>query len=348
MGDLLVNISSFMRGCAVIFYIMLCVMLCSVRERNSPLRILYWTMLFMAFLQIKDIVFLYEPFWYNNAISKIAQALDYLYIPAVALLFFECLSPGFVNLRRVLAIGGGQALLLLAVIIHPEGIINDIALWYAFASGISFTIMVFVASLRVDRFIGKNYSYTERIDASWVRWSAIALLLSLLVYVAVMRKETWLGDSLYLLSTIASWTFITILAFRHEVVPVPANILGAASHPTPVEPETVPAGLAAKLEAAMSHDELYLNPRLSLEDVAAHLGTNRTYLSVCINRDLGKSFLDYVNSWRVRKACTILDSPERTSLTVKELSACCGFNSVSTFGRAFRKFTGCSPSNYHL
>jgi len=344
MGDLPVNISNFMRGAAVMFFIMLCVTLHSVRRRSRLMGFLYKTMLFMTFLQLKDIVFLYEPFWYNNAVSKIVQAVDYLYVPVMALFFFECLCPGWVNFRRAAVICGGQVLLLLAVVIHPEGIINEIALWYTFATGILFCTLVIEASLRIDRFIGENYSYTESIDASWVRWSVAALCFSLVVYALVMRNETWLGDSLYLASTIAAWSFISALALRHEVVPLPEKELLIA--PKPEEQEKVPAGLAARLEKAMGEEELYLNPKLSLEDVAAHLCTNRTYLSACINRDLGKSFLEYVNAWRVRKACAILDSPEGSTVTVKELSARCGFNSVSTFGRAFRKNTGHSPSDY--
>lgn len=64
----------------------------------------------------------------------------------------------------------------------------------------------------------------------------------------------------------------------------------------------------------METDRLYLNPLLSLNDLAMAAGTNKTYISSFINRG-GKTFYDYVNEYRISEACRIIDSTdERLSM----------------------------------
>ena len=61
-----------------------------------------------------------------------------------------------------------------------------------------------------------------------------------------------------------------------------------------------------KLEQCMTEKRLYLNPKLTISDVAAAIGSNRTYLSDYLNKNLGVTFYEYVNRYRVMEACDIL------------------------------------------
>lgn len=52
----------------------------------------------------------------------------------------------------------------------------------------------------------------------------------------------------------------------------------------------------------MEKGRMFLNPKLSLTEVATAIGTNRTYLSEYLNNDLDTTFYEYVNGFRIKEA----------------------------------------------
>ncbi len=99
----------------------------------------------------------------------------------------------------------------------------------------------------------------------------------------------------------------------------------------------------SRLEECMGQERAYLNPKLTLSELALRVGTNRTYLSNYINQTLHQTFFDYINSLRLTYATELLVS---TNLTLEVLAERSGFNSLSTFRRCFLQTYGCSPSAY--
>ena len=92
--------------------------------------------------------------------------------------------------------------------------------------------------------------------------------------------------------------------------------------------------------------DILSGPRtLPLAELAAELGTNRTTLSSYINSSLGTTFYDYVNSSRLEYTEKLLSDPD-AKYSVEQLAELSGFNSLSTFRRAFGKKYGMSPQQY--
>lgn len=104
-------------------------------------------------------------------------------------------------------------------------------------------------------------------------------------------------------------------------------------------------GLQIKLETLNKNDKPFLNPDLTLDDLAALLGTNHTYLSSFINHRFGINFNDYLNSLRVEHACTLLLT-QGQQLSMDQVYERSGFHSRSTFYAAFKKHTGVTPAAY--
>lgn len=98
------------------------------------------------------------------------------------------------------------------------------------------------------------------------------------------------------------------------------------------------------LNKLFKQDHIYLNPELSLSDVARLIGTNRSYLSEYFNNNCHSSFIDYINNLRLDHAVDLMNKNEKMSLD--EISSSSGFNSLSTFRRAFVRKHGVTPSNY--
>ncbi len=91
---------------------------------------------------------------------------------------------------------------------------------------------------------------------------------------------------------------------------------------------------------------MYLEPELSLSDVATKLKTNTSILSAAINQNFNKNFNDFVNEYRVEEFKRLIILPESKNLTLLAVAYDSGFNSKTTFNRAFKKFTGLSPKEY--
>lgn len=103
--------------------------------------------------------------------------------------------------------------------------------------------------------------------------------------------------------------------------------------------------LFEKLEQIMRKDHIYRQNEISLEKVAAMVGTNRTYISRVINNYAKKTFYGYINMYRIEEATKIL-SDFSTEVQIKNLYAQLGYNSPATFFRVFRSEVGCTPSKY--
>lgn len=103
------------------------------------------------------------------------------------------------------------------------------------------------------------------------------------------------------------------------------------------------SNLARQLNELMESKQLYLNPDLTVAALSTELGTNRTYVSNLINQFLRTTFSAYVNAYRVKHAKNLL---LETDDTVEEIFQASGFQSRTTFWRAFAQEVGCTPKEF--
>ena len=98
------------------------------------------------------------------------------------------------------------------------------------------------------------------------------------------------------------------------------------------------------LPKIISEQKPYLNPELTINDLAALVKCNRHHLSQMLNENLHQSFYDYINNCRVEEAKQLLLDPAREDHKIASIAYDAGFNSLSTFNDVFRKKTGTTPS----
>ncbi|MCL6267192.1 helix-turn-helix domain-containing protein [Flagellimonas myxillae] len=94
-------------------------------------------------------------------------------------------------------------------------------------------------------------------------------------------------------------------------------------------------------------NKYYLNPEITIKSLANLMQLNRNGLSHSINKGLDKNFNDFINELRVDEVKRILNNQTHTHLTLLGIGLESGFNSKASFNRAFKKFTGQTPSEYH-
>ena len=198
------------------------------------------------------------------------------------------------------------------------------------------------------------YSNTHGLELRWVDaflislaglWtlSALALASENLALGVTVTSETLLaGTALVLLVLIA-------VSLKEPVHPQAGEILTTAPSVAPAKyarsalSEEHAIKIAQRVEAAMARDQLHLDPNLSLAKLASHVATPANLVSQTLNEHLGASFFDYVAKWRVKTAKPRIARGEASVLTI---AMDVGFNTRSTFYKAFKRETGMTPKAY--
>jgi len=98
-----------------------------------------------------------------------------------------------------------------------------------------------------------------------------------------------------------------------------------------------------KLTLYMISEKPYLEPSLTINELAENIAVVPRYLSQAINEQLGRNFYDFVNSYRISDAKRML---LESDATVLEILYEVGFNSKSAFNLAFKTHTGMTPTAF--
>ena len=161
----------------------------------------------------------------------------------------------------------------------------------------------------------------------------------------VMIPAVLMTVLLYGLGYVAAHTMIPQETVEEEVTGDGLSVTGETKDFASTE-ET--DELMTKISTALREQKLYADPRLTIQDLAIAVHSNRTYISNCINRRTGLSFSQYIARYRVEKAQSILRDPQYTT-DHEALSAAItqsGFTSEQTFYRVFKEITDLTPVQF--
>jgi AraC-like DNA-binding protein len=126
---------------------------------------------------------------------------------------------------------------------------------------------------------------------------------------------------------------------------IPAPAPGPKYHRSGLDPERS-RQYAERLTRYMAEEKPFTEPELSLDDLAGRLSLSPNQLSQVINEQLGKNFWDFVNEYRIRAVEDQFRRGVHQKQTLLAIALDAGFNSKASFNRAFKKFTGQTPSEY--
>lgn len=97
------------------------------------------------------------------------------------------------------------------------------------------------------------------------------------------------------------------------------------------------------VDRAKEYIEEHYNEDLTLHHVAEVAGISPGYLSTLFNQELQCGFVEYLNQFRVERACTYL---LQSYFKTYEVAYKVGFHDEKYFSKVFKKMKGMSPSEY--
>ena len=86
----------------------------------------------------------------------------------------------------------------------------------------------------------------------------------------------------------------------------------------------------------------YFHP-IRVEDIAAYIGVDRSYLYTLFIRERGMSPSQYLSNFRLTRAAELL---KLTDYTIESIAISCGYRDPLVFAKAFKKKYGASPLRY--
>lgn len=349
------TLAHYTRGMATMFFLMWAAITYTWRKRNRMSYVLFVAVGYVALGYAKDVVFLFTSLMKDPFVENLVGIIDITCTPIVCAFFIEATRPNSLNIRRMV----WSYLVFLAFVplycLFPTKSVVFCAYFLSALTALVALVVVPFNAIRYNKYLSDNYSYKQDISVSWVVGCAFCYFLWFFVYAFCFSQPTWFGEVVFDLFSIVIWMALCLLSRKHRVVVADAATVEEEElEQTEMEVE---AGekkesqekegfLALSLQRCMEKEKIYLNPRLSLADLATAVGSNKTYLSTYIN-GCGKTFYDFVNEYRIAEACRIIDSnPKDNRLTLADVAKLSGFNSQSSFNRYFSKIMGVTPSNY--
>lgn len=305
--------------------------------------------------------------------TDIFRTVNFVMSAAVAvsaqLYYISLMRPGL--LTRSFLLWAGVAWLVFALMaalpeivslrIHPvpgiHGMSDFSSPWFLFRLltnlclvGVEVGMAVFTIRMyrRHCRLIGESFSFTEGVSLSWVSYSmALFILLGVLDALWMVNSTTGYKMLFNVMSLVVVWVLFWF-GFRQGEIPLPdlsSDRLpgrGAAAS-FPEEEKTIK--LKADLIRYFQTKNPFLNPELSLKDVAQVLGISHYTLSRFINKEFGVNFYTLVSGYRVEYVLRLIEL-NRNTMNGDTLFAASGFKSRTVFFEQFKEKTGCTPQEY--
>ena len=170
---------------------------------------------------------------------------------------------------------------------------------------------------------------------------------------------TWLAgqyppETLEMVREIIQLTFVTfnssiMLAVIYYLMRYPKILCGRPILKAPVTAAAEQQErnrMQEELLRVMEEDRVYLDSALNEKLLAEHLDLPPYALSRLLNDEMGQTFSNFVNAYRVREAQRVLRTDVDKEKTNFGIALESGFRSESVFYVNFKKITGTTPSKY--
>ena len=221
----------------------------------------------------------------------------------------------------------------------------------------------FILTLRLfkkhDINVFNNFSSIDTINLAWLRklviifgvvWT-ILIIITVIHHVFNLFSMVFCTDSLFLSLSV----FVILIGyfglkqkviFENELEQQPILDEEKMKYAGSTLTEDEASEYSEKLVEYMQKEKPYLNPELTLTQLASEIDITSHHLSQIINEQFKLNFFEYINQFRVEEVKARIRNPKFDNYSLLGIALDSGFNSKSSFNRIFKKFTNQTPSQY--
>jgi AraC-like DNA-binding protein len=207
----------------------------------------------------------------------------------------------------------------------------------------------------------QHFSSRQQTDISWLSSMLLFFLLIILITIlnGLMAQTALATYYLWVFNLIVAATLVFVLSVmlkalqKHDFFSFSEeeefNLKPATLFSPTIVTELEKAekdALAQRILSYMDTNKPWLEPELTLDQLASRLSLKPRMLSQTINETLGQNFYDFINRFRIKEASRLLTNPSDEKITIQEVLYEVGFNSKSSFNTLFKKYTGMTPREF--
>ena len=241
---------------------------------------------------------------------------------------------------------------------YADGKDKDLSPWYQISGTISMLGYTFISYKKYQEYKARildEVSFADSIKYEWLSRFLLSLILILSLRIVFMVALPNWGDFglkwWYYLAFACTFYYITFAGYTNGILSnfafqPPNNEIKSSENQSSELISSEISKWKNLIHDYVIDQSAYKNPRLTLQDVASHLQTNPRIISQSINQGFGKNFNDYVNEARVEALIQRIKNKDHVKFTLLALAMDCGFNSKSTFNRAFKLRLQMTPNDY--
>ena len=237
---------------------------------------------------------------------------------------------------------------------------NIIRVIITYLSGVIYYILSLLVLIKYHKKIKEHFSDIEKINFNWLLYF---IIWNFLIWIFILCNQETIAYGL--ISFFIFW--IGFFGFRQTDVFFEKNnylnhqmIVNAQEvtienfgnetdledkHKNRLLSEEDSKIIEEKLLEYLTIHKPYLNPELTLQQLAENIDVHSNVLSYVINTTLGKNFYDLINEYRIEEFINLYQN-SYDKYTILALALDSGFNSKSAFNRNFKKIKGITPSEF--
>jgi len=301
--------------------------------------------------------FLYGPFLYLYVLSsfknqKHFQKLDYLhFVPfLISYIYMLPFYFGYTAQEKIQVDAG---------LVEDYSTFSNLLLVGFIVSGISYVVLTYLKLIQHKKLLDDNFSLHNRIKLNWLRYSILCFLGLFLSAAIIIALREILHYQFPFNADLIFYSFIVLFVVYIGYSGIRQQNLFSNNLSdikllveTKTESEYKKSGLKSNMAKSKHHDLLtfmktekpYLNPKLTLSELAQSLNISSNHLSQIINQYEKVNFHDFVNIYRVNEFIERAQTNKNFNYLVNAFDS--GFNSKSSFNSVFKKIKDATPSQY--
>ena len=319
-----------------------------VRFTNHPL-------LYRLATCVDSIIFLFGPILYTYArrlafdeVPRFRLSLRH-YLPAMAHVAFVLYTFTF-SLKEYYTFSTQGGFSFYYLLIEVGGLLSNI--FYVF--------LVLRLTLLYRNVEDDNLSYRQEVVV-YLNAITFALSICLLLWgISTVRSYVFLKYSIlfnYDTVWILMSSIIYLIGFYSLKQPeifrmprqTPASEINNIGHNEELKNRLQPDAtgkLVEALERLMVEEKIYLNNKLTLQQLSELLETSPNDVSWLLNNIHKCGFYEFINRYRINDFVERIKRGEHKKYTLQTISMDVGFNSKSTFNKAFKAYMNETPSSF--
>ncbi|MFT7561191.1 MAG: AraC-like DNA-binding protein [Flavobacteriales bacterium] len=198
--------------------------------------------------------------------------------------------------------------------------------------------------------IENKYSNIENINLNWLKLLVGGfLLIWVWIFIAPLMHQFGLPSIPHIIGLSGNYFLYLLInalvLYSLLNTSVVHGIQSKANNIKAESPEGFEDEQIKRLTDSMTNERYFLEPELTLEQLAEKIGLQARLVSSIINRKFEQNFFEFVNYYRVEEAKSLLRNGDK-SLSMLDIMAEAGFNSKSAFNRFFKKYADMTPTQY--